>query len=376
MGATIAAGGAIWTAATAYGCLAIRLFLGRNAARRTLSGRWPWHFWVDIPLIPIMLVASSLPILANFSTWLPTLIALPISSAPMPTRRAIMMYRYSTEALLPRSYPPSPVLTTLMLPWLRVIYLTLKRQIYRSVLSSPAPRQPRATNDDSRRRMRGRVPPPRMVIVGDGTEGAQLVDGINTIEDGDTYETLEDGSIVPRGNWVNEQGMPLDELEYRVFDEAELPETIYVSCYSLSKLLVQSLAFPFITSFMGGILGATSKYSPTLRKILGIAPGIEPQPGCESWTNLPWMQQQERSTNVPFVARGAEPLWVDDLSAVYDDLDPVWYRNALGGMLYLLIKDSLVLLYCFLRKKQHRQQRIKDLPFSEGVARELLASRP
>ena len=320
-----------------------------------------------------MLVASRLPILANFSAWLPTLVALPISSAPMPTRRALMMYKYSAQAMFPRSYPPSPVLTTLLLPWLRVLYIAVKRRVYRHVLSLPTSRQRHISAEDTQRRMHGRPPPTRMVIVGDGTAGGHLVDRVDPQDD--TYETLEDGTLAPHGNWQAEQALSLDELEYRVFDETELPETIYVSFYSLSKLVVQSLAFPFISSIMGSILGSAAKYNSNLRGILGIAPGITPQPGCESWISLLWLDRREQN-NTPSVANGAEPLWVEDMSAIYDDLDPVWYRNALGGALYIIIKDSLVLLYRYLRHKQRGRQRIKDLPFSEGVARELLASRP
>lgn len=316
-----------------------------------------------------MLVASRLPILANFSTWLPTLVALPVTSAPLPMRRA-MLYRYSAQAAFPRTYPPSPVLTTLLLPWLRVLYIAVKRQVYRYVLSSPRRPRNRPAQDEGRRE----PPPTRMVIVGNDTEGAMLVDGVPDRAEEDTYETLDDGSLVHQDGWEAEQGLPLDELEYRVFDETELPGTIYVTYYSLSKLLVQSLGFPFIASFMGGILGAASKYSDTLRSILGIAPGISPQPGCESWISLLW--PKDREGEMPMVVSGSEPLWVDDMGAVYDDLDPVWYRNAIGGALYLVVKDCLVLLYRYLNKKQRGQQRIKDFPFSEGVAKELLAARP
>lgn len=43
VGATVGATGGLMVAATAYGCLAIRLFLGSRAARRTLTTPWPWH---------------------------------------------------------------------------------------------------------------------------------------------------------------------------------------------------------------------------------------------------------------------------------------------------------------------------------------------
>lgn len=36
-------GGSVLVAATAYGCAAIRLWMGKEAAARALGGRWPWH---------------------------------------------------------------------------------------------------------------------------------------------------------------------------------------------------------------------------------------------------------------------------------------------------------------------------------------------
>jgi hypothetical protein len=36
-------GGGVLVAATAYGCAAIRLWMGERAAKRLLGGKWPWH---------------------------------------------------------------------------------------------------------------------------------------------------------------------------------------------------------------------------------------------------------------------------------------------------------------------------------------------
>ncbi|WFD43665.1 hypothetical protein MPSI1_002329 [Malassezia psittaci] len=284
----------------------------------------------------------------------------------------MMLSRYTAQAAFPRMYPPNPVMTTLLLPWLRVLYLAVKRQVYKQVFSGSASQRRSSPTEQSSRGHYGR-PTTRMIVVGDDVSGAHLVDG-NDFND-DTYETLDDGTLVPHGGWRDE-AVSLDELEYRVFNEGELPTTIYVSFFSLSKLVVQSLTFPFISSLMGGLLGTASKFSSPLRRLLGIAPGIEPEPGCESWMSLLWLNPREPPLSSSAIARGAEPLWVDDLGAEYDDLDPVWYRNALGGALYILIKDGLVLLYRYLQVKQLRRRRIKNLPFSEGVARELMTSRP
>lgn len=107
----LSAGSGIAVAATAYGCLAIRLFVGSAAAQRMLAGPWPWHYWIDIPMVPFMLVASQLPVMANFSTWLPTLVALPVTSYPTPIRNTMMLYRYAGITAEPRRYPPSPIMT-------------------------------------------------------------------------------------------------------------------------------------------------------------------------------------------------------------------------------------------------------------------------
>ena len=41
--ASLFAASGVFVAATAYGCLAIRLFTGQAASRRILAGPWPWH---------------------------------------------------------------------------------------------------------------------------------------------------------------------------------------------------------------------------------------------------------------------------------------------------------------------------------------------
>lgn len=43
IGGAAVLGGGILIAATAYGCTAIRLWMGEPATRRLLGGKWPWH---------------------------------------------------------------------------------------------------------------------------------------------------------------------------------------------------------------------------------------------------------------------------------------------------------------------------------------------
>ena len=244
--------------------------------------------------------------------------------------------------------------------------MTLKRHINYYLLKSPSrrPRPPRSQQGDTARQGT------RMVIMGEYPGAGQLVDANPDVGavDTDTYETLDDGTLVQ--NIGGDRGVFLEDLEQEMFETDELPSTIYVTYYSLSKLIVQSLAFPFICNLSGGFLAVAAKHVKWLRTWLGIAPGIVPETDFGFWWNLVWPQDPMQTLSRERYELDA--LWSDpSTSALFDELDPIWYRNMFGGGLYIVLKDSLVLLYQYLRKKQRQQLRIKDFPFSEGVAREL-----
>lgn len=312
-----------------------------------------FKYWIDLPLIPLMLIASRLPILANFSTWLPTLLAMPVTQS-LASGNDLLMYRYSPRILLSRHYPPNPLVITLFLPWLRVMYLSFKRQLYRYVLLKD--RRSRRTNQQRQ------TDNTRMIIMGNQGGEGQIV-GAREDHD-DTYETLDDGTLLLHQDTNREQGVELDDLEEQLFETGSIPSTIYVTYFNVSKLLVQALGFPFVANLSGNLLCSLSKYSRTLSRILGIAPGVEPTNDIANWV---------RALVPPTEAtRRLDKSWTSTSQDVLlDYLDPMWYRNMLGGGLYIIVKDALVLLYRYLQKQQRQQLRIKDMPFSEGVAREL-----
>ncbi|WFD31525.1 hypothetical protein MSPP1_002563 [Malassezia sp. CBS 17886] len=249
---------------------------------------------------------------------------------------------------------------------------SVKRRLYRYALSDDIRRHPGASETNPATPGQQGTLQARMIIVGDDPANTELVDGVGNR---DTYETLDDGTLVPTDEWRSDNSILLEELEYRGFDEMELPSTIYVSYYSLSKLFVQALGFPFIANAMGHLLEILARPSPTLQRLLGIMPGMVPEHG--HWLDFLWATETPNPlwNALPFESpRSMLPAvgggWVDD-GPFFDDLDPVWYRNAIGGMIYLVLKDCVVLWYRYLRLQQHRQLRVKDLPFSEGVAKEL-----
>ena len=251
------------------------------------------------------------------------------------------------------------MLTALLLPWLRVAYLSLKRFVYQRVLAQPG-RSVRAQRGNNAM---------RNPHAADGPEPVA-----DTDEEYDTYETLEDGTLMLHEEGIDEHGVLLEDLEQEIYASPPRPITVYVTVYSLSKLIVQALYFPFVVNLAGGLLGRLAMYSTRLRAFLGIAPDVVPTVDLEEWiaalrhrhsTEAFFRQVQARK-------RAADAMWTEDFGVIYDNLDPMWFRNAIGGCVYLVIKDAFVLWYRCLRQWQRRRARIRDLPFSEGVARELI----
>ena len=140
-------------------------------------------YWIDLPLIPFMLIGSRLPVFANLTTWLPTLAFMPLTDTlnPRPVR-----FRATTRMFASRNYPPDLMMTALALPWLRVMYLACKRFVYRQLLL-PRPQRPVSNAN------RGS----RMVLMGDQPNFGVLIDSQEAAMD--TYETLDDGTLVGTG---------------------------------------------------------------------------------------------------------------------------------------------------------------------------------
>lgn len=180
----------------------------------------------------------------------------------------------------------------------------------------------------------------------------------------DTYETLDDGSVVFGDN--DDHGVLIEELQEHLLDEdGRIPATIYLSYSGIARFLLGGLVLPFAANAVGSTLGFASRFIPLLAKVLGIH-------GTQIW------QSSYLPPSQPHVDIGISPglaissSWSADLPSLYDDLDPVWYRNAIGGGIYILLKDTFTLIYRYMQILTRRNTRIKDLPFSEGVASEFV----
>lgn len=385
IGAVALLGGSVLVACTSYGCVAIRMLLGKDAARRALASPWPWHYWVDIPLIPFALIASRLNIFASAMTWLPTLVAFPITSIPIATATAAhrrLFDRYLESTILNvRAYPPGPALTALLVPWIRVFYLALKRRVYRAVLSPFYGRRsdgntPRA-NSGTRRNRR------RVIIVGDPE---------NYLVDGDAALGADPMPDEFGGNVLQMQATQQNEGDG---GNDEPTQTVYVSHHSFGRLCLSALSLPFVANLMGRLLGRLARHSPLLARFLGMktsqpsrsvlssfyttnatptpskAPPSSPSPLASLFRGqLPFFDTHHSdpdSNTVDATKPFAERLTLLGYSPRYDDLDPVWFRNAVGAALWILLKDAGSLLYRYLRLTQRGKISIRDLPFQAGL---------
>lgn len=380
-GAIAVLGGSVLVACTTYGCVAIRMVLGKDAAKKALASPWPWHYWVDIPLIPFALIASRLNVFESAMTWLPTLVAFPLTSIPMVSATAAhgrLFDRYLESSIFnARAYPPGPALTALLIPWIRVFYLALKRKVYRAVLSPFYGGRRGANQARTGRRNRRRV-----IIVGE--PDSYLVDGDAALG----AQPMPDGIGGPMAQVRNEGDDAGDEGPR---------ETVYVSHHTFGRMCLGALSLPFVANLMGRLLARLARYSPLLARFLGMknvhpssssvlssfyTTKATPTPTSKTSTSpspmaslfrgqLPLFDEAAQDTkgkriedaNKPF----AERLTLLGYSARYDDLDPVWFRNAVGAGVYILLKDAGSLLYRYLRLSQRNRTSIKDLPFQGGL---------
>ncbi|PWZ01509.1 hypothetical protein BCV70DRAFT_158291 [Testicularia cyperi] len=401
IGSAVAVGGTFLIASTAYGCVAIRLAMGKDAAKRALASPWPWHYWVDIPLIPFALIAAKLRFFDSPVSWIPTIFALPMANLPL-TSRSGLLDRYVEASLLTgRAYPPGPTMTLLLMPWMRVFYLALKRKVYRMVLSPFFRRNSRSNdanadggsntnraaeqNSGARRRRRRRV-----IVVGESN--AHLVD-----------------ADPPPGTEGVVNGLPGDDANGQAGQDLEdPPQTIYVSPQSLGRLCLGALSLPVIANLMGRLLGSLARHSQYLARFLGMEPFLTlsrsrsfsssssilsragPKSSASASTSsapapspspiaglfrgsLPGfddVEQHDSGSGLRF-ARSRRMSFRDQINIFgqvsYDDLDPVWWRNAVGAGIFIVVKDAASLLFKYLKLQQKNTTRILDLPFQASL---------
>jgi hypothetical protein len=300
--------------------------------------------------------------------WLPTFVAFPITHVPFASATLSWTQPYAPtwkwrqprgQIASARIFPPGPALTILLVPWIRIFYLSLKRKITRKVLSRFVRKNQLPTSAEPQRR-RSNVRR-RVIVVG---QENHLVDaGLGDVG----IDAQGHAREVPPGA----DGVDEDDQVHNGEDAGEggIQQTIYVTPQSLGRLCLGALSTPFIASLMGKLLAKIADRSIWLQRLLG----MHLKPVAKSF-GLPTSSRSKTPLANLFSSGSSQREFALEeervLYSTYDDLDPVWFRNAIGAGIFIVAKDAVQLTYRYLRlnhaREGNKRTKIADRPF-EGA---------
>ncbi|KAI8990432.1 hypothetical protein BD414DRAFT_413638 [Trametes punicea] len=366
---TASFGFTIYVVSTSYGAFAVKEFLGENMFNILLTddpGKWPWHAFIHLPMIPFSLVLSrtnivdTLPLVPLLLTWATTPpIRNSSSTATIPSFSGgwSLSARGGTAAgFAPAlNWPPTPLMAMVLFPVLRNLYCRAFDKLTKWVMGS-------ATADTVRGRIRRVIlamnedgPAPLRVRIGANIEPAT--------EAGQRARQQRRGRDAGAANQLREGGA--DEEDARDDPAAAAERTLHVTTSSLGRFVGGALLVPTISKHMGALLFRLSKHSPLLRAFLAIRdhPATPPAAVRIQLFNRPPNNDVGllRQIGSGLVA-GINILCSG--TATWNEHDPVWWRNAVGLGLFVFTKDCIRLLHLWLTKRELESRRVKNRPFA------------
>lgn len=136
----------------------------------------------------------------------------------------------------------------------------------------------------------------------------------------------------------------LERLEGMLDDPAE-PRRVVVTVSSGARLLAGTLVFPWMAATAGSLLYWLAKRQSSgrglLAKILGVGVATTFTPN--------------QLFGLPNFAQPAREL-----------IDPVWWRNAVGGALLIFLKDTWTITRQVMEIKREQSRRIETQEFRDG----------
>ncbi|GAW03093.1 ring finger domain-containing protein [Lentinula edodes] len=348
---------------TKYGAYSIREFFGKEVYDAFLTddlSKWPWSAYINLPLIPVFLVASRfetrfsfLPIVSALLEW-PNLYDRGLQSPANIEWNTITVF------------PPSPyTVGFILLPLVRFLYNKALKRVTKWVLGA---RIPTVDGEDENALM--------VVRLRGAAENGEPPD----IDNADANEPGAD------------QAVNQPRLEEPVAEHNPADQTITIYASPLGRKLAGALLVPMVARHMGNILfhlarkpGVLARY---LRYILAIGPRSAPnrswwdanslspssyasrkaEPGSSlsfGVGNYRWNFDKSGSTTL-----GSDVPWKDVLRALWGgskawaEFDPIWWRNTLGFGIFVVAKDALNLLRLWLVKRERETRRIKNRDFA------------
>lgn len=314
-------GGIVLTGCWLHGCSTIYILFGPTDTKRIFGfnngARMSWNMGLSLPFIPIVLVLSRTSLADSVLPVLPIFFL----GTKIPTRQASSLW------------PPSAAMTLAMLPYLRGAY----NAFYKWIL---APRerawlkeiQPRAGEP-------GEGPAEEHGGAAANEQEHEMEGGLN-FELGLEVEIFEDDNnpvpvpaAQPQPAADNPppqaQNPPVQEHQHQHQHQHAPQQNIILSTSRLADTIIGALLFPTISATMGALLSLCLP---------------------RSWTTNP-----------------APPNYWSRAGAPTGLLQSRFGRSVVGGCLFVVLKDAVVLYSRFRLAQGHRQRRVLD--WGEGKGR-------
>jgi len=358
---------------TSYGAHALQSMVGKEMYDILLTdepNNWPWHAFINLPMIPISLILSRSP---SFSTFplLPLIISWP-SSHPVHSAAArigasswnFFGGRTDDDPYGPIfGWPPSPMMASLLFPLIGRLYREQYTRVKHAIIGTqPAQHGPlRNVVWD----LGGDGPMPFRARIGLAVDRAQQQQQQRQQQGQNPQEAPAPAQDAPgqdqQGNGrADEPG-------------AAAERTLRITNASLGRFIGGALLMPTIASCMGSVLYRLAKFSPTLRTFLAIRP---PLTGHRRVPLLgPWLESQG-FVEMSFLKKFGMSMHVAlslicGGTRVWYESDPVWWRNSIGLGLYIVAKDCMKLLHLYLAKRDLETRRVKSRSFAGVDLKEL-----
>ncbi|KAF8126400.1 hypothetical protein EV363DRAFT_1434288 [Boletus edulis] len=384
----VSLGTGLYILSTAYGAYAVKEFLGTEMFDILLTddpSNWPWHSFINLPLIPLALIFSRLPLKSNVTPLIPLLLAWPTSApvagsalnrngaaqstgSPPPT----LQFGKDLFPLLPHWPPPPFILGLFIFPIIREGYKRLFSQFSNWVLDSKA--GPGGGEHGQGQRGERDMHRVLMGAVADDEPFLRIRVNAQLDEEDDALLGAQPDGRPDRGlRQANEDGANGGEEDDNGDAAAAAENTIRVSGTSLGRLIGGALIIPRISSLMGSMLLWLSKHSVLLRKFLAVRPplraaGIGPL-GLTTGTGLDGVLGPRAVLGGKMLGEigllrrlglagmlGLSVAWRGTYA--WAECDPVWWRNSLGLGVFTVAKDCIHLLHLYLTKRELGSRRV------------------
>lgn len=294
--------GTVWAGCCAHGVASMYLVFGREELGRMLeSGSqrgWNPRLNVGVPLIPLVLIFSR----TRYAEGLLPVIPVLFFATHQPGRHELEL----------DMWPPSPAVTFAALPYVKGFYNLLYERLFGKLEKKwLAEVQPRAGEDDHQDNQGGN----NIEEDGDVLMEIELQVGVGNLQEhlrgglrNQQANAAEGGEGAQAADQQQGDGEGGNEIMGR-------QDNIIHESNSLADTVLGALLFPAISASMGGLLKMALP---------------------KSWTTMPCSYEKAKTGL----------------------LQTKWGRSVVGGCLFVLIKDALV-LYCRWKLAQsHRKRRV------------------